>query len=88
LTTPNGENEDTTANTVVSAALRLLMNLSFDAELQQQMVKAGLIPHLVELLGKNEEHRVLVLRLLYHLSIDDKSKSLFTFTDAIPLVSL
>ena len=27
------------------------------------------------------------LSLLYHLSVDDKCKSLFTYTDCIPIVS-
>lgn len=45
----------------------------------------GVIPKLVEFL-KTPTHRDVVLRLLYHLSIDDKCKSMFTYTDAIPLV--
>ena len=50
------------------------------------MVKEGLIPRLVDLLP-NEAVREVVLKLLYHLSMDDKHKSMFTFTDAVPIVS-
>lgn len=66
-------------------ALRLLLNLSFDTNIQLQMANAGLIPKLVDLMT-NETEKNVVLKLLYHLSMTDKSKSLFTFTDCIPMV--
>lgn len=40
-------------------------------------------PQSVELMGVPRFQPV-VLGLLYHVSMDDKYKSLFTFTDAIP----
>lgn len=34
-----------------------------------------------------ERHQQAVLAVLYHLSVDDKCKSMFTYTDCIPTVS-
>ena len=34
----------------------------------------------------NENHKLIVLCILYHISMDDKSKSMFTYTDCIPMV--
>ena len=36
----------------------------------------------------NENHRLIVLCILYHISMDDKAKSMFTYTDCIPIVSI
>jgi len=66
-------------------SLRLMLNLSFDAEAREFMVNRGMIPKLVELL-KKPTYRVSVLRLLYHFSTDDQCKSIFICTDCIPLV--
>ncbi len=49
------------------------------------MATNSLIPRLASLL-KRAPFRATTLRLLYHLSIDDRYKSYFTYTDAIPLV--
>ena len=35
----------------------------------------------------NEIHSVVVLCILYHISMDDQWKSMFTYTDCIPTVS-
>ncbi|XP_069120818.1 kinesin-associated protein 3-like isoform X1 [Argopecten irradians] len=70
---------------LLNITLRLLLNLSFDADLRSKMIKFGLLPKLVGLLN-NENHRLIVLCILYHISMDDKSKSMFTFTDCIPMV--
>ena len=34
-----------------------------------------------------ENHRLIVLCVLYHISIDEKSRSMFAYTDCIPQVS-
>nr|KAG5710596.1 hypothetical protein BaRGS_013242 [Batillaria attramentaria] len=65
--------------------LRLLLNLSFDSELRSKMIKFGLLPKLVNLLN-NENHKLIILCILYHISLDDKAKSMFTYTDCIPMV--
>ncbi|KAF4518002.1 hypothetical protein B566_EDAN012754 [Ephemera danica] len=66
-------------------ALKLLFNLSFDPELRARMVRVGLLPKLVHLLD-DTRHRSVVLGILYHLSMDDRVKSMFTYTDCIPMV--
>ncbi|KAM4628521.1 kinesin-associated protein 3a [Polymixia lowei] len=66
-----------------STTLRLLLNLSFDAGLRSQMVQAGLIPKLSSLLA-DEGQRQRSMCILYHLSVDDRFKSMFAYTDCIP----
>ncbi|CDW81512.1 kinesin-associated protein 3 [Stylonychia lemnae] len=70
---------------LLQIALRLLFNLSFDEEIRMQMAEQGLIPKLVEIL-KAPGFRALILKLLYHLSLEDKTKATFTYTECIPLV--
>lgn len=70
---------------LLQIALRFLFNLSFDAEIRQQINESGLIPKLVEIL-KAPGFRALILKLLYHLSMEDKLKATFTYTECIPLV--
>ena len=36
----------------------------------------------------NENHCMIVLCILYHISMDDKARSLFAYTDCIPMVHL
>ncbi len=67
------------------AVLRLMLNLSFDTGIRTQLVKDGIIPKLVKLL-KKAQFRHVALKLLYHISMDDKCKSMFTYTDCIPMV--
>ncbi|KAG7401244.1 Kinesin-associated protein 3 [Phytophthora boehmeriae] len=69
----------------IQTALKLLFNLSFDPALRESLVRNSLIPKLVELL-KKPPFRALSLRILYHLSIDDRCKSMFTYTEALPIV--
>ena len=66
--------------------LRLVYNLTFDTGLRESMDKSGYIPILVEILKAVPAHRALVLRILYQLSQDDKTKATFTYTDCLPLV--
>lgn len=49
------------------------------------MNEVGLIPKLVEIL-KAPGFRALILKILYHLSLEDKTKATFTYTECIPLV--
>ena len=107
---------------LLNITLRLLLNLSFDADLRSKMIKMGMLPKFVETLRKyeflqnyisvyvwpslilhfplkinlsnciyfseNENHCLIVLCILYHISMDDKAKSLFAYTDCIPIVSV
>ncbi|TRY56831.1 hypothetical protein DNTS_004102 [Danionella cerebrum] len=68
---------------LMNMTLRLLLNLSFDTGLRIKMVHVGLLPKLTALLG-DDIHNHTVMRILYHISMDDKSKSMFAYTDCIP----
>ncbi|XP_019620745.1 PREDICTED: LOW QUALITY PROTEIN: kinesin-associated protein 3-like [Branchiostoma belcheri] len=70
---------------LLNITLRLLLNLSFDTDMRGKIVKVGLLPKLTALIN-NENHRVVVLCILYHISMDDRCKSMFTYTDCIPVV--
>eukprot|EP00232_Nephroselmis_pyriformis_P016886 CAMPEP_0182884136 /NCGR_PEP_ID=MMETSP0034_2-20130328/18803_1 /TAXON_ID=156128 /ORGANISM="Nephroselmis pyriformis, Strain CCMP717" /LENGTH=702 /DNA_ID=CAMNT_0025017309 /DNA_START=48 /DNA_END=2152 /DNA_ORIENTATION=+ len=67
------------------SVLRLLHNLSFDSGMRDDMVRNGLIPKCVELM-RLPQYQQVVMALLYHISIDDKYKSMFTYTDAVPMI--
>ncbi|KAK3239306.1 Adenylyl-sulfate kinase (APS kinase) [Cymbomonas tetramitiformis] len=68
-----------------NATLRLLLNLSFDASMRDDMVQNGLIQKVVELM-KNPLFQNVSMALLYHISMDDKCKSMFTYTGIIPWI--
>ncbi|KAF7700358.1 kinesin-associated protein 3 [Silurus meridionalis] len=68
---------------LLNVTLRLLLNLSFDTGLRNKMVQVGLLPKLTSLLS-NETNKQIVMCILYHISIDDRSKSMFAYTDCIP----
>ncbi|XP_062872620.1 kinesin-associated protein 3b [Trichomycterus rosablanca] len=68
---------------LLNVTLRLLLNLSFDTGLRDKMVQVGLLPKLTAMLG-SESHKQIVMCILYHISIDDRSKSMFAYTDCIP----
>ncbi|XP_045615495.1 kinesin-associated protein 3 isoform X2 [Procambarus clarkii] len=70
---------------LLNVTVRLLLNLSFDVGMRAKMIKVGLLPKLVALISE-ERHQQAVLAVLYHLSVDDKCKSMFTYTDCIPVV--
>lgn len=65
--------------------LRLLFNLTFDVEIRDKVSSVGMIPKLVDLL-KTAQYRSILLRILYHMSLEDKAKATFTYTSCIPLV--
>ncbi|XP_047676703.1 kinesin-associated protein 3-like isoform X2 [Tachysurus fulvidraco] len=68
---------------LLNVTLRLLLNLSFDTGLRNKMVQVGLLPKLTAMLS-SETHKQLVMCILYHISMDDNSKSMFAHTDCIP----
>ena len=70
---------------LVNITLRLLFNLSFDADLREQMMRKGLVPKLIGLL-KTPAFRARVLKLLYHLSSDDRCKSMVTYTEGMSIL--
>ncbi|XP_065068315.1 kinesin-associated protein 3-like [Rhopilema esculentum] len=74
------ENDD-----LLNITLRLLLNLTFDTDLREKAVKNALVPKLVSLIP-SEHHCIVVLCILYHISLDDRYKSFFSYTDCIPVV--
>jgi len=70
---------------LIMVVLRLLHNLSFDVGLRGEMVAQGLVQAGVELMREPDLQPV-VMGLLYHLSMDDKAKSLFTYTGAVSMI--
>ncbi|XP_034386533.1 kinesin-associated protein 3a isoform X1 [Cyclopterus lumpus] len=68
---------------LLSTTLRLLLNLSFDTSLRSQMVHAELLPKVSSLLA-DEAQRQLCMCILYHISMDDRFKSMFADTGCIP----
>lgn len=71
---------------LVQVTLKLLFNLSFDARLRAKMIRVGFLPKLVTFLSDDKHHEI-VTKILYHMSLDDKIKSMFTYTDCIPVVT-
>ena len=84
-TSNNNSSTATGGADLTNACVRLLLNLSFDADLRNQIVKAGMLPKLV-LLMADPRHQNPVCCALYHLSLDDKVKSMFTYTECIPII--
>ncbi|XP_077076784.1 kinesin-associated protein 3a isoform X3 [Siphateles boraxobius] len=70
---------------LLNVTLRLLLNLSFDTGLRSKMVQVDLLPRLTTLLG-DEAQRQIAMCILYHISMDDRFKSMFAYTDCIPQV--
>mmetsp|Transcript_29766 Transcript_29766/g.49787 ORF Transcript_29766/g.49787 Transcript_29766/m.49787 type:complete len:947 (-) Transcript_29766:278-3118(-) len=70
---------------LITITLRMLFNLSFDSDLRDLMLKGGIVPKLVNLL-KVPVFRAKTLKLLYHLSVDDRCKSMITYTDGVPIL--
>ncbi|XP_043941205.1 kinesin-associated protein 3 [Protopterus annectens] len=68
---------------LLNIVLRLLLNLSFDTGLRNKMVQVGLLPKLTALMN-NENHKQIAMCVLYHVSMDDRFKSMFAYTDCIP----
>jgi len=65
--------------------LRLLINLSHDQEIRILMVKYGFIPKICELIQVKQNYTY-IIQLLYQLSIDDRNKIAFSYTDIIPTI--
>jgi hypothetical protein len=59
-------------------ALRVLYNVSFDEGVRDALTESGIVKMLVDHL-RNPPFRHIVLRLLYHFSMDDRCKSLMAY---------
>ncbi|XP_055711983.1 kinesin-associated protein 3 [Phlebotomus papatasi] len=71
---------------LIQVTLKLIFNLSFDGPLRGKMIRVGFLPKLVTFLSDDKHHDI-VLKILYHMSMDDKVKSMFTYTDCVPLIT-
>jgi hypothetical protein len=70
---------------LMALTLRLIYNLSFDPDIREACTQNGYLPKLINLL-KVPMFRGVTIRLLYHLSVEDRCKSMFTYAgDGIPL---
>ena len=70
---------------LLNAILRLLVNLSFDFGARQEMVRCGYIVLCVEFL-RSVALRMPVLKILYHISADEKHRSLFSYTPCMSIL--
>uniref|UniRef100_A0A3Q1EQ89 Kinesin-associated protein 3b n=1 Tax=Acanthochromis polyacanthus TaxID=80966 RepID=A0A3Q1EQ89_9TELE len=61
----------------------MIGTVSMDDACAAMLAKSGIIPALIELLN-DESHRQVAMRILYHISIDDRFKGMFVYTDCIP----
>uniref|UniRef100_A0A3P9IH53 Kinesin-associated protein 3b n=1 Tax=Oryzias latipes TaxID=8090 RepID=A0A3P9IH53_ORYLA len=68
---------------LLNLTLRLLFNLSFDSGLKAKMVEVGLLPKLTALLG-DENNRAVIMRILYHISMEERFRGMFAYTDCVP----
>uniref|UniRef100_A0A336KQW8 CSON014644 protein n=1 Tax=Culicoides sonorensis TaxID=179676 RepID=A0A336KQW8_CULSO len=71
---------------LIQITLKLIFNLSFDGALRAKMIKIGFLPKLVAFLSDDKHHGI-ATKILYHMSLDDKVKSMFTYTDCVPIVT-
>lgn len=63
------------SDAVIHVTLRLLFNLSCDATMREKMLGCDLmLPKLAELLKIKNHERGRILKLLYHLSVEDRYK--------------
>ncbi len=71
---------------LVGLLRKLRRKHSSNTKTQFSLVNSGITPTHLCLVSATENHSLIVLCILYHLSMDEKCKSLFTFTDCIPMV--
>lgn len=71
---------------LLQMTLKLIFNLSFDGPLRGKMIRAGLLSKLVSFFSDDKHHEI-VTKILYHMSLDDKVKSMFTYTECVPLAT-
>ncbi|CAH0775981.1 unnamed protein product [Bemisia tabaci] len=68
-----------------SATIKLVYNLSFDSFLREKMIRDGFLQKLVTLLN-DSQHAMFVMGTMYHLSLDDRVKAMFAYTNCVPLI--
>lgn len=63
-----------------------MKNICFDKKVRESVEKANYIPKIIELLNI-PNFRFITIVLLYLLSLDDKIRNTFAYTDHLDLVS-
>ncbi|KAI5641531.1 kinesin-associated protein (KAP) domain-containing protein [Phthorimaea operculella] len=71
---------------LVNVTLKLLFNLTFDTKLRNKMIKLGLLPKFIQFTS-DDKHITLAMKILYHLSMDDRVKLMFTQSDCVKLLT-
>ncbi|XP_055911716.1 kinesin-associated protein 3 isoform X1 [Eupeodes corollae] len=71
---------------LVQVTLKLVFNLSFDGSLRRKMVQGAFLPMLVMFLN-DEKHHGIAVKILFHMSLDDKVKSMFTHTECVQMAT-
>ncbi|XP_037932286.1 kinesin-associated protein 3-like [Teleopsis dalmanni] len=71
---------------LVQVTLKLVFNLSFDGTVRRKMIAAGYLPILVMFVN-DEKHHGIAVKILYHMSLDDKVKGMFTHTECVQLAT-
>uniref|UniRef100_A0A1I8MFD8 Kinesin-associated protein 3 n=1 Tax=Musca domestica TaxID=7370 RepID=A0A1I8MFD8_MUSDO len=71
---------------LVQVTLKLVFNLSFDGQLRRKMIVAGYLPMLVMFIN-DEKHHSIAVKILYHMSLDDKVKAMFTHTECVQMAT-
>ncbi|KAI8034841.1 hypothetical protein M5D96_012357 [Drosophila gunungcola] len=71
---------------LVQVTLKLVFNLSFDGGLRRKMISAGYLPMLVMFIN-DEKHHGIAVKILYHMSLDDKVKGMFTQTECVQMAT-
>jgi len=73
---------------LINLSLRLLLNLSFDADLRVQMTESHLVPPVAKIasIEQDSPQRQVGRCLLYQLSREERARSLLSYTDAFPIL--
>ncbi|XP_014358361.2 kinesin-associated protein 3 [Papilio machaon] len=71
---------------LVNVTLKLLFNLTFDTKLRNKMIKLNLLPKFIQFTS-DDKHINLAMKILYHLSMDDRVKLMFTQSDCVKLLT-
>lgn len=71
---------------LIQVTLKLVFNLSFDGALRRKMIAAGYLNMLVMFIN-DEKHHGIGVKILYHMSLDDKVKAMFTHTECVQMAT-
>lgn len=70
---------------LILTTLKLVFNLSFDGQIRSKMIRNQMFQKIIQFMSDDKYHAI-VIRILYHFSLDDKVKPFFATTDSIPLL--